>query len=80
MAFRMIARAAGVPDHMQFRDLRRTATVQLARSGCTEAEIASYGGWSPTSVASMMKIYRPVDVSMADHALIKFEAYRSKQK
>jgi integrase len=75
--FRGIARAAGVPDTLQYRDLRRTATVQLAEAGCSDAQIASFGGWSATSVAAMMKIYRPVNVTMADHALIKLEQYRA---
>ncbi len=77
--FRKIATAAGIPSDLQFRDLRRTATVQLAEAGCTESEIASFGGWSAQSVAGMMKIYRPLNVTMAHHGVVKLEAWRSKR-
>ena len=39
--FRQIARSAGVQNTLQFRDLRRTATVQLAEIGCSANQIAS---------------------------------------
>jgi hypothetical protein len=78
--FRRIRRAAGVPDHLWFEDLRRTATVQLAEAGLTESEIAAFGGWSPTSVAAMMKIYRPTNIKMAEHGMAKLIEYRAKLK
>ena len=78
--FRCIATAAGIPSNLQFRDLRRTATVQLAEAGCNEAEIASIGGWSPETVSAMMKIYRPLNLTMAQNALVKLEKYRASGK
>jgi Phage integrase family len=77
--FRQIARAAGIPDELQFRDLRRTATVQLAEAGCEVPEIAAVGGWSIDSVHKMLKIYCPLNVTMAKNAVVKWEAYRKKQ-
>jgi integrase len=75
--FRGIARAAGIPDRLQFRDLRRTATVQLAEAGCTEQEIAAFGGWSIRSVHQMLAVYCPLNLTMANHGLVKLENYRA---
>jgi integrase len=76
-AFRIIARYAGVPDSLQFRDLRRTATVQLAQAGCEVPEIAAFGGWSISSVHHMLKVYCPLNLTMARNGLIKLERYRA---
>jgi hypothetical protein len=78
--FRQIRRTAGLPNHLWFEDLRRTATVQLAEAGCSEAEIAAFGGWSPTSVAKMMRIYRPTNIRMAEHGMAKLIGYRAKRQ
>ncbi len=42
--FRGVADAAGLPDALQFRDLRRTAVVFLAEAGCSVPEIAAITG------------------------------------
>jgi integrase len=76
--FRRIARAAGVPDDLQFRDLRRTATTHLAEAGCTLHEIASIGGWTVDTVAKMMETYAKVNVTMANNAIVKLEQYRKR--
>jgi integrase len=78
--FASIRQAAGLPANLWFEDLRRTATVQLAEAGLSEAEIAAFGGWSPTSVANMMKVYRPTNIKMAEHGMAKLLEYRSKLK
>jgi Phage integrase family len=80
MNVRKIRKAAGLPDDLWFEDLRRTATVQLAEAGLTEAQIAAFGGWSATSVAQMMKVYRPTNIKMAEHGMAKLVEYRSKLK
>jgi integrase len=77
--FREICQAAGIPDTLQFRALRRTATTQLAEAGCSLHEIASIGGWSVDTVAKMMAIYGKVNITMAENAIVKLEQYRSKQ-
>jgi hypothetical protein len=78
--FRQIARAAGIPDSLQFRDLRRTATTHLAEAGCTPHQIAAIGGWTVDTVAKMMAVYAPVNLTMAESAILKLEQYRSRQK
>ena len=41
---REIIKAAGLPDHLQLRDLRRTGATELAEHGCTEDELRSITG------------------------------------
>jgi integrase len=45
-AARRIARAAGLPDDLQVRDLRRTAATEGASAGATPAEMMAVGGWA----------------------------------
>jgi integrase len=50
-AVRQIARAAGIPDDIQVRDLRRTAATEGANAGATPAEMMAVGGWAnPVSI------------------------------
>jgi integrase len=42
---RVIRRAAGVPEYLQLRDLRRTAATEGASAGATAAEMMAVGGW-----------------------------------
>lgn len=42
---RRIARAAGLPDDLQIRDLRRTGATEGASAGATPAELMAVGGW-----------------------------------
>ena len=43
--FRAISsEGGGIPDELQFRDLRRTAVVRLAEAQCTVPEIAAISG------------------------------------
>jgi hypothetical protein len=64
---------------MQFRDLRRTATTQLAEAGCTPHQIAAIGGWSIETVSRMMAVYGRVNMTMANNAIIKLEEYRARR-
>ena len=41
---REIIKAAGLPDYLQLRDLRRTGATELAEHGCTEDELRSITG------------------------------------
>jgi integrase len=43
---RHIAGAAGLPDDLQIRDLRRTAATEGASAGATPAEMMAVGGWA----------------------------------
>jgi len=74
---RLIAEAAGLPDHLQIRDLRRTAATEAACSGATAAELMAIGGWqNPASVS-------PYLVGTLDEATAcqsKREAYRRRRR
>ncbi len=49
--FRQIADAAGLPEDLQFRDLRATAATELADAGATVPELRSHGGWTNAAMA-----------------------------
>jgi hypothetical protein len=69
----MIARAAGIPDDLQIRDLRRTAATEGASAGATPWEMMAVGGWQDQ--ASI----RPYFVGTPEQAAsfqAKREAYR----
>jgi integrase len=72
-AVRLVARAAGLPDDLQMRDLRRTAATEGASAGATPAEMMAVGGWAnPASI-------RPYLVQTREQAAAfqsKREAYR----
>lgn len=54
-AARYIARAAGLPDDLQSRDLRRTAATEGASAGATPAEMMAVGGWvNQTSIRAYL--------------------------
>jgi integrase len=77
MTARMIARAAGIPDDLQIRDLRRTAATEGASAGATPLELMAVGGWQ--NQASI----RPYLVQTAEQAMacqVKREAYRKRQQ
>jgi integrase len=76
MDFRPIAKAAGIPDDLQFRDLRRTAVVRLAEAGCSVPEIAAISGHTIDATASIMEIYCPRTSVMGRNAITKLEDYR----
>lgn len=70
---RCIARAAGLPDDLQIRDLRRTAATEGASAGATPAEMMAVGGW--TNPASI----RPYLVQTRDQAAA-FQAKRDQYR
>jgi integrase len=73
---RMIARAVGIPDDLQIRDLRRTAATEGASAGATPWEMMAVGGWQ--NQASI----RPYFVGTPEQAAsfqLKREAYRANQ-
>ena len=76
-AARLIARAAGLPDDLQIRDLRRTAATEGASAGATTAELMAVGGW--TNQASI----RPYLVQTAGQAATfqtKRDSYRRRNR
>jgi integrase len=75
-AFRVLARAAGIPDDLQFRDLRRTSVVRLAEAGCSVPEIAAISGHAINRTAKILEVYCPRNSTMARHAITRLEDYR----
>jgi integrase len=73
--FNPIRTKAGL-DHLQARDLRRTAIVRLAMAGCSAPEIASVSGHSLESTERILEVYLPRTASMAQSAITKLEEYR----
>jgi integrase len=72
-AVRRIARATGLPDDVQVRDLRRTAATEGASAGATPTEMMAVGGWA--NLASI----RPYLVQTREQAASfqrKRDAYR----
>lgn len=45
--------AAGLPSHLQLRDLRRTGATEMAEAGCTEDELRSVTGHQSRDVLSI---------------------------
>jgi integrase len=46
---RRIAKATGLPDDLQIRDLRRTGATKAASAGATSLELMAIGGWANQS-------------------------------
>ena len=76
--FRDICRAAGLPDHLQFRDLRRTTATELAAAGATAAEIAAVTGHSITRSQRILDTYVRAGEDIARNAQAKRNKGRSK--
>jgi integrase len=76
--FRLMAKAASIPDDLEFRDLRRTAVVRLAEAGCSVPEIAAISGHSIGVTTKIMDVYCPRTSVMAGHAITKLEEYRKR--
>ena len=51
--FRRVRDAAGLPSHLQLRDLRRTGATEMAEAGCTEDELRSVTGHKSRNVLSI---------------------------
>ncbi len=76
-AARRIARAAGLPDSLRIRDLRRTGATEGASAGATPAEMMAVGGW--TNQASI----RPYLVQTREQAAAfqaKRDAHRRREE
>ena len=72
-AFNIIRRKAGL-DHLQARDLRRTAAVNLARADATVPQIAAITGHCITRTQAILETTcLPSGVHMARAAIIKLE-------
>lgn len=70
--------AAAIRSDLQFKDLRRTAVVNLARAGATVPEIASITGHSIQTCQKILDTYFPKDKIAGDNAIKKLADYRGK--
>lgn len=75
--FRETLQAAGL-DHLQARDLRRTAVCELDDAGCTPSQIASVTGHSEASIVKMLAVYRPKLAGVSKIAVQKWEQNEQK--
>jgi integrase len=69
-------RAEAELGHLQARDLRRTAIVNLAEAGCTTPEIAAISGHSIERTERILEVYLPRTRAMASAAIAKLDEYR----
>ena len=76
--FRDICRAAGLPDDLQFRDLRRTAETEVMEGGGTVPEAAAMTGHSIAHTSRMADTYTVMSEGMARNAQAKRNKRRSK--
>ena len=76
--FRDICRAVGVPDDLQFRDLRRTVQTEVAEGSGTSAELASKTGHSIAHSQRILDTYTVTSERMARNAQAKRNKRRSK--
>ena len=74
-AFGTIRAQAGL-DHLQARDIRRTAIVRLAEAGCTTPEIAALSGHSIERTERILEVYLPRTRAMASAAIAKLDEHR----
>jgi hypothetical protein len=59
----------GLRRELQFRDLRRTGAVTLARDGVPLQQIAALAGWEIGTTQEILKTYVPLDEGMATAAI-----------
>lgn len=73
--FRRVARLAGIPDDLQFRDLRATATTELLDADANEMQTGSHVGLSTTQ---MIRRYGRRTEKQAAAGALKRKAARTK--
>jgi site-specific recombinase XerD len=73
-------RRAGIPDEVQLRDLRRTASKERAEAGATAAELAASTTHSIARGSAILDVYNPPSYAMAKAAHDKRRAHRENKK
>lgn len=76
--FAEVRAKAGIRASIQFRDLRRTAVVHMARGGATRETIAAVTGHTVKSIATIIETYLPRDSEMAGIGITALSAYRKR--
>jgi hypothetical protein len=67
-------------EELQYRDARRTCVVEMARAGATAPEIAAVTGHEIGRVVKILETYLPRDSIMAEHAIVKLDAWKRKKR
>ncbi|MGO8914953.1 MAG: tyrosine-type recombinase/integrase [Stellaceae bacterium] len=62
---------------LRYQDLRRTCVVNLARAGCSPAEISAVTGHKIDTVLDILETYLPRDSVMPANAIAKLDRWRS---
>ena len=70
--FAVLRKACGL-EHLQARDLRRTAIVLMGEAGATEAQIAAVSGHRIESTRQILETYLPRTLKMAQEGIRKWE-------
>ncbi len=70
--FKQIRRRCGL-EHLQARDLRRTAIVLMGEAGCTETQIAAVSGHSIEGTRQILETYLVRTAKMGRAAIRKWE-------
>jgi integrase len=66
--FKQLRRRCGL-EHLQARDLRRTAILLMGEAGCTDAQIAAVSGHSIEGTRQILETYLPRTSKMASRAI-----------
>jgi integrase len=74
---RRVMAAAGLPQDLEFRDLRRTSVVHMGRAGLSPALITSVSGHNVDECMRILEVYMPRDSEMARRAIERMRAYRA---
>lgn len=78
--FAEVRERAGIRADLQYRDLRRTAVVRLARAECTVPEIAAITGHTLASAQQIIETYLPPDSEVARGAIAKLDRARKRNE
>jgi hypothetical protein len=78
--FREVAKAAGVPDDLQFRDLRATGLTELADSGADEIGLSSHGGHKTPQMRRRYVRFTPEQFERAAEARVAAEGRRNRRR
>lgn len=78
--FRKICRVAGIPDELQFRDIRRTASSERADAGATEMELSAVTGHSPKTSGKILETYNPPNYERAKTAQAKRRRKKQRER
>jgi hypothetical protein len=68
-----------IRQELLFRDLRRTAVVNLLEAECSEIEATSISGHKIDSIKGILEVYSPRTQKMADNAMLKLQKSLTKK-